>query len=113
MKRTGLAAMADYPGGRYATRVRHHPEAVYAAYRKLLAPALVATFASLGIIELAVDDTVCRQRGLTIDGTGMHHDPLLSSRALQWVSWGHDWVVVCPVGQPIRSLGPAPSWPAK
>jgi len=79
----------------------------------ILAKVLVATFAPLGIIELAVDDTLCRQRGLTIDGTGMHHDPLLSSRALQWVSWGHDWVVVCLVGQPIRSLGPAPSWPAK
>lgn len=61
----------------------------------VLAKLLVATFAPLGIIELAVDDTLCRKRGLTIYGTGMHHDPLLSSRARTWVSWGHDWVVLC------------------
>lgn len=60
-----------------------------------LAKLLVATFAPCGLIELAVDDTLCRKRGLTIYGTGMHHDPLLSSRALKVVSWGHDWVVLC------------------
>jgi hypothetical protein len=43
----------------------------------------------------AVDDTLCRKRGLTIYGTGMHHDPLISSRAKPLVSWGHDWVVLC------------------
>jgi hypothetical protein len=59
-----------------------------------LARLLLATFAPSGRIELAGDDTLCRKRGLTIYGTGMHHDPLLSSRALQVVSWGHDWVVL-------------------
>jgi hypothetical protein len=29
----------------------------------------------------AVDDTLCRQRGLTRYGAGMHHDPLISSRS--------------------------------
>ncbi len=43
----------------------------------------------------AVDDTLCRKRGLTLYGAGMHHDPLISSRAKPLVSWGHDWVVVC------------------
>lgn len=43
----------------------------------------------------AVDDTLCRKRGLTLFGAGMHHDPLISSRAKPLVSWGHDWVVVC------------------
>jgi SRSO17 transposase len=47
-----------------------------------------------GIILLAVDDTLCRKRGLTIYGTGMHHDPLISSKAKPLVSWGHDWVVL-------------------
>jgi len=61
----------------------------------VLAVLLVATLAPCGLIELAVDDTLCRKRGLTIYGTGMHHDPLLSSRALKRVSWGHDWVVLC------------------
>src|SRR5208283_2581681 len=37
----------------------------------------------------------CRKRGLTLYGAGMHHDPLISSRALKLVSWGHDWVVLC------------------
>jgi hypothetical protein len=60
-----------------------------------LALLLVRTFVPRGVIELAVDDTLCRKRGLTIYGTGMHHDPLLSSRALKVVSWGHDWVVLC------------------
>jgi hypothetical protein len=47
-----------------------------------------------GPLLLAVDDTLCRKRGLTIYGTGMHHDPLISSRAKPLVSWGHDWVVL-------------------
>lgn len=60
-----------------------------------LAHLLIATFAPTGVIELAGDDTLCRKRGLTIYGTGMHHDPLASSRALKVMSWGHDWVVLC------------------
>jgi DDE superfamily endonuclease len=47
-----------------------------------------------GLLLFAVDDTLCRKRGLTIYGTGMHHDPLISSRAMPLVSWGHDWVVL-------------------
>ena len=47
-----------------------------------------------GTLLFAVDDTLCRKRGLTIYGTGMHHDPLISSKAKPLVSWGHDWVVL-------------------
>jgi hypothetical protein len=61
----------------------------------VLACLLVAVFAPCGVIELAIDDTLCRKRGLTVYGAGMHHDPLLSSRAKKVVSWGHDWVVLC------------------
>src|SRR5437868_6476846 len=61
----------------------------------VLARLLVAVFVPVGLIELAVDDTLCRKRGLTVYGTGMHHDPLISSRAKPLVSWGHDWVVLC------------------
>ncbi len=61
---------------------------------RVLTKLLVAVFAPTGIIELAVDDTLCRKRGLTVYGTGMHHDPLISSRAKPLVSWGHDWVVL-------------------
>lgn len=42
----------------------------------------------------AVDDTLCRKRGLTLYGVGMHHDPLISSRKKPLVSWGHDWVIL-------------------
>jgi SRSO17 transposase len=64
------------------------------ALSRVLATLLVAVFAPTGIILLAVDDTLCRKRGLTVYGTGMHHDPLISSRAKPLVSWGHDWVVL-------------------
>jgi DDE superfamily endonuclease len=59
-----------------------------------LARRAVATFYPEGTIATGVDDTLCRKRGLTIFGTGMHHDPLISSRARPHVSWGHDWVIL-------------------
>lgn len=78
----------------------------------VLAKLLVRLFVPTGIIELAVDDTLCRKRGLTVYGTGMHHDPLISSRAKPLTSWGHDWVVLtlivgCPFWAPTKvwSLG--------
>ena len=78
----------------------------------VLAKLVVRVFAPTGLIELAVDDTLCRKRGLTVYGTGMHHDPLISSRAKPLVSWGHDWVVLtlivrCPFWAPTKvwSLG--------
>lgn len=67
----------------------------------VLAHLLVAAFAPVGIIELAIDDTLCRKRGLTVYGTGMHHDPLISSRAKPLVSWGHDWVVLTLIVHPL------------
>jgi hypothetical protein len=74
---------------------------------EVLAKLVVRMFAPMGIIELAVDDTLCRKRGLTVYGTGMHHDPLISSRAKPLTSWGHDWVVVtlivrCPFWAPTK-----------
>jgi hypothetical protein len=68
-----------------------------------LARQAVATFYPEGTIALGVDDTLARKRGLTIFGTGMHHDPLISSRARPHVSWGHDWVI-------LSLLIPAPPW---
>lgn len=56
---------------------------------------LVRIFVPTGVIELALDDTLARKRGLSVYGTGMHHDPLLSSKAKTITSWGHDWVVLC------------------
>jgi hypothetical protein len=68
-----------------------------------LARDAVRTFFPEGTIELGVDDTLCRRRGLTIFGTGMHHDPLNSSRSRPHVSWGHDWVI-------LSLLIPNPPW---
>jgi hypothetical protein len=56
---------------------------------------LVRIFTPTGVIELAIDDTLARKRGLMVYGTGMHHDPLMSSKAKTITSWGHDWVVLC------------------
>jgi hypothetical protein len=68
-----------------------------------LARDAVRTFIPEGAIELGVDDTLCRRRGLTIFGTGMHHDPLISSRKRPHVSWGHNWVI-------LSLLIPNPPW---
>lgn len=46
------------------------------------------------VILLGLDDTLARKRGLKMFGTGMHHDPLLSSRGKAITNWGHSWVVV-------------------
>jgi hypothetical protein len=46
------------------------------------------------VVMLGVDDTLCRKRGLKMFGTGMHHDPLLSSRGKVITNWGHSWVVL-------------------
>jgi DDE superfamily endonuclease len=62
----------------------------------LLLARLVLTILAPGATLLwAVDDTLCRKRGLTLYGAGMHYDPLISSRSKALVSWGHDWVVLC------------------
>lgn len=60
----------------------------------VLALRAVKDFYPEGTIIVGVDDSLCRKRGLTIFGTGMHHDPLISSRKRAWVSWGHDWVIL-------------------
>jgi hypothetical protein len=71
-----------------------------------LAYQLVAAFAPQGVLLIAVDDTLCRKRGLSIFGTGMDHDPLISSRQKALVSWGHNWVVAALL---IEGLSWAPS----
>ncbi|MEO2019975.1 MAG: transposase, partial [Fuerstiella sp.] len=63
---------------------------------KLLAQLIVKTLVGPdGDIVLAGDDTLCRKRGLGIFGTGMHHDPLSSSKSKKICHWGHDWVDLC------------------
>ena len=61
---------------------------------RVLTNLLIQRFAPDGPILLAADDTLCRKRGLGLFGAGMHHDPLLSSKAMKVFSWGHDWVIL-------------------
>jgi hypothetical protein len=61
----------------------------------VLAKLVVTILAPGALFVWAVDDTLCRKRGLTLYGAGMHYDPLISSRPKALVSWGHDWVVLC------------------
>ena len=56
-------------------------------------------------VFLAGDDTLLNRRGLKIFGTGMHRDPLLSSRGFTVVRWGHCWVVLCVVIESRRNAG--------
>ncbi len=63
---------------------------------KLLATLIIETLVGKDAsIILAGDDTLCRKRGLGIFGTGMHHDPLSSSKSKKICHWGHDWVDLC------------------
>lgn len=46
-------------------------------------------------VFLAVDDTLLPRFGTKVFGTGMHRDPILSSRSHVVTRWGHCWVVLC------------------
>lgn len=46
------------------------------------------------MVLVGIDDTLARKRGRKAFGVGMHHDPLLSSRAKAVTNWGHSWVVL-------------------
>jgi DDE superfamily endonuclease len=52
------------------------------------------TFWLGNVVFLALDDTLARKRGLKVFGAGMHHDPLLSTRKMAVLNWGHSWVVL-------------------
>src|SRR3954467_13383774 len=96
-------AVSDGHHSRYHRFFAHAAWSIDDLYESL-AREVVATFYPEGTtIPLAMDDTLCRKRGLTIFGTGMHHDPLRSSRKHVEVSWGHDWVI-------LSVLVPAPPW---
>ena len=83
--------------------VRHH-----AAFHRLFAAASWSIDRSgLAVFDLitrgnpevflTVDDTLLPRFGLKIFGTGMHRDPVLSSRSHVVTRWGHCWVVLCVV----------------
>ena len=47
-----------------------------------------------GVIELAVDETLCRHSGPKVFGVCCHRDPLLSTHKRIQYSFGHKWVVL-------------------
>ncbi len=50
-------------------------------------------------VMLALDDTLARKRGLKVYGAGMHQDPMISTRKVPRLSWGHSWVVLSVIGR--------------
>ncbi len=96
---TDLIISSDSVGnGHFSDYHRFFSQAVWEIDHlwKLLAQLIVTTLVGPdGDIVLAGDDTLCRKRGLGIFGTGMHHDPLSSSKSKKICHWGHDWVDLC------------------
>jgi hypothetical protein len=96
---TDLIVSSDSVGnGHYSDYHRFFSQAVWDIDRlwKLLAQSIVSRLiGNDAVIILAGDDTLCRKRGLGIFGTGMHHDPLSSSKSKKICHWGHDWVDLC------------------
>jgi hypothetical protein len=64
------------------------------AFSLVLTKLVLTILAPGALLVFTVDDTLCRKRGLTLYGAGMHYDPLISSRSKKLVSWGHDWVAL-------------------
>lgn len=96
---TDLIISSDSVGnGHYSDYHRFFSQAVWDLDHlwRLLATLIINTLVGKdAVIYLAGDDTLCRKRGLGIFGTGMHHDPLSSSKSKKICHWGHDWVDLC------------------
>src|SRR5207249_761798 len=91
---TAMLPMSSSPAATWATGIggRFHRFFSHAAWdldvlSMHLAKWVVIVLTLGGTLLWAVDDTLCRKRGLTLYGGGMHHDPLISSRAKPLVSW--------------------------
>lgn len=82
---------------------RHHAafHRLFASARWSIDQAGLAVFdlitTGMQTVFLAADDTLLPRFGLKIFGTGMHRDPVLSSRGHTVTRWGHCWVVLCVV----------------
>lgn len=97
-RRRTVTAMIQAAG---AVDSKHHSafHRFFAAARWSLDELGLATFGLIRpwlgeTIFLALDDTLARKSGRRMFGAGMHHDPLLSSRKLAVLNWGHSWVVL-------------------
>ncbi|NNJ24337.1 transposase [Alienimonas chondri] len=91
-------------GRHHATSSRLFASAVWSIDRVGLA-AFNVFAAGTQTVFLAVDDTLLLRRGSTISGTGMHRNPLISSRGRTRFAWGHCWVVLGVVVESRHVLG--------
>ncbi len=88
---------------RASGRDRHHAafHRLFSATRWSIDRVGLAVFdrltAGCELVFLAGDDTLLPRTGLKMFGTGMHRDPMLSSRGHNVTRWGHCWVVLCVV----------------
>ena len=97
-RRRTVTAMIQAAG---AVGKKHHSafHRFFAAARWSLDELGLATFRLIRpwlgeLIFLALDDTLARKSGRRMFGAGMHHDPLISSRKLAVLNWGHSWVML-------------------
>lgn len=86
----GNGHFSDYH--RFFSQAAWNIDYLWRLLARLIVNSLIGTDAA---IILVGDDTLCRKRGLGIFGTGMHHDPLSSSKSKKIFHWGHDWVDLC------------------
>lgn len=93
---TGMLVAAGVAGKRHHSAFhRFFAEATWSRDELGLAVLrLLEPFLDEDQVLLAIDDTLARKRGKKMFGTGMHHDPLLSSRGKAITNWGHSWVVL-------------------
>ncbi|ATB43550.1 hypothetical protein CYFUS_009030 [Cystobacter fuscus] len=47
-----------------------------------------------GPVRLALDDTLCTHKGPKVFGSGVHIDPVRSTRRTRLLTFGHVWVVL-------------------
>ncbi len=100
---TAMIPLAD-PLCRRAHDAYHRflPDAKFSLHElwKILARMLVATFASKGIIPLALDDTLFHRSGRKVNGAGYWRDAVRSTKTKIVYAWGLNLVVLTLQVQP-------------
>lgn len=96
---TGMLAAAGVVGHRHHAAFHRFFSAARWSLDELglLLFSMITPLLAPGPVQLTVDDTLARKRGLKVFGAGMHHDPQLSTRKLAVLRWGHSWVVLAVV----------------
>jgi hypothetical protein len=92
---TGMLLATGIAGERHHSAFhRFFSKASWSLDRLGLAVFRLIEFLAGEVVLVAIDDTLAHKRGLKMFGTGMHHDPQLSSRSHVVTTWAHCWVVL-------------------